>query len=566
MGAKSDQADETSLSNRVFMHDAFLSHRVGDGAGKLFEALSDRGCRIWYDNDEQITNRRVIEVMKEQFSSSRMVIAHLSRDFIPSPWTMLEILAALASEQECECTRLVLYTVDRERTADLEDFGFDEPMRRNIGVRRVFDDSSVDELAVFLRQANHGPTTDPSATRHAPLRRRRKLDRLAQALEKLGKDEASHIDDEKPVTPRDRADLYGHLLLDHFRAESGHYVAASYELFGFRCGEAVAAEDGEPRTGPCLAVTRAIGCLAVESERGDDRANAYMLLEMLARHYADKLAARFLRAAIAREHDWTIARCVMPDARGNCEWWPVRLHGVEQERLMSLEQGLSYVEPELRPLLADTVRLKLMGKTNLRVGDLPDEYQVDLELHWLAVVIDAYACEPTTWGSKLTEAGSVGGGGTEIELCMRRLFPIVARQLEPFESGQNENMFIRILNSCEKTIGSLIDVSERNGGRPLSEFNTFFVDYLLPLLGLFVQYGEFDHAVDVASRAITIIGRKLPHEAEAYRALISDCTDARARETPRTSMPLHCEFGRIENSSTSFRNLWPTAASLDYRK
>ncbi|NYJ13046.1 hypothetical protein GGI64_004127 [Rhizobium leguminosarum] len=566
MGAKSDQADEPSLSNRVFMHDAFLSHRVGDGAGKLFEALSDRGCRIWYDNDEQITNRRVIEVMKEQFSGSRVVIAHLSRDFIPSPWTILEILAALASEQECDCTRLVLYTVDREETADLEIFGFDEHMRKSIGVRRVFDHNSTDELAACIRQANLGPRSPPSLSRHSPVRRSRKLDRLAQALEKLGKNEAGPIDDGQPFTALDRADVYGHLLLDHFRADSDLGTTESYALFCFRCGEVSAAEEGELRTGPCLAVTRSIACLAVESERGDDRANGYMLLEMLARLYADKLAARFLRASIAFERDWTIARCVMPNNLGDCDWWPVRLHGVEQERLMSREQELTYVEPELRPLLADTVRLKVMAKTNLLVSDLPVEYQVNLELHWLAIVIDAYACEPTSWGSKLTGAGAAGGGGTQIELCMRSLFPVVARQLESFESGQDESVFMRTLNSCEKTIGSLIDVSERNDGRPLSEFSTYFVDYLLPLLGLLIQYGELGHALDIASRAIRIIGRKLPHEAEAYRALVSDCAGARARHTRRTSMPLHCEFGRIQNSSTSFRKLWANAAVLDYRK
>ncbi len=563
MGTIDQQADESGLTNRIFKHDAFLSHRIGDGACKLFEVLSRLGCKVWYDSDEPITNRRIIKVLEEQFSQSRMVVAHLSCHCVPSPWTRLEILAALTSEQECSCTRLILYTPDADETAKLESLGLDEYMCRSIGPRRLFTNSSIEELATCLREANvrPGPARFPPSKQRSSMRRRRKLDRLVQALSELGRIEATHVDGEEPPMRHDRADIFGQLMLEHFRDDLDLDPMASHELFVFRCGEINAAEGGERRTDQSLTVTRAIASLAAESDRGDDRANAYMLLELLSRHYDDLLATRFLRVSLEHEPDWDVARCVMPDTSGTSPWWPARLEGVERERLVWYEQGIKYVEADLRPLLAEVVRLKLMANASLRTSDLPDHYQVDLELHWLKVLTKTYMPEPIEWESGLTEAGGAGSGGIELELCMRRLFPIIARRLESFELGQDETIFLHALHSCEEALRPLIEVSERNGGQPLSEFSTYFVDYLLPLLGLFVQYCEVDRATDMSGRAITIIGVELPHEAEAYRALISDCTAARASNTQRSSMPIHCKRGHIQNDSPSFRKLWLAAAA-----
>lgn len=493
-----------------------------------------------------------------------MVIAHLAPGWTPSPWTQLEIAAALASERACTCTRLVIFVPDGSHGIDLFELGLAADLREQIGSRPIFTLRSVDELALLLRQSNCGPGPPPPGTDPAStaIRAGRKRDRLRATLAALGGDEVDSVKWHGPAAPPDAQVVrtYAQSILEECEVVEGGIGSPSYELYLFRNFVTLPDRKSLPCDRPTDESILATAALFADSSRSDDRANAYMLLEWLARFRGSSLASRYLRAALTQEVDWTVARCVMPDEtiadHERQNRWPRRLLGVERKYLAAHEVSKQGILQDLKPLLAEAVRLRLTSKTGLRDVQLPDAYQVELELHWLAVIADFYEADPVIWGATLAEADAAGGG-VEIELALRSAFEPLARILKAYECGESAESFERALNRSASSVAALVRASENNNGRPLSEFANYFVDWLLPLLGLIVQYGETPGCEALARRTIAVMAPHVPQfETDAYLAMVDDCVDARLCGAARGAMPVRIEFGRIRNCSIAFRALW----------
>lgn len=97
---------------KIFQYDVFLSHRTGDGAADIRTALERLGCSVWFDDDKPLTDRRLFKAIREGFKNSRTVLAFLSANYRPSPWTVLEMAEALASES-AESERLLFFVPDQ---------------------------------------------------------------------------------------------------------------------------------------------------------------------------------------------------------------------------------------------------------------------------------------------------------------------------------------------------------------------------------------------------------------------------------------------------------------------
>jgi hypothetical protein len=101
--------------NRAFEFDAFISHNRGDlRSRELMQKLSERGAKVWYDDDQDVRDRRVMERVTRALIRSRFVVVSIQAGFRDSPWCCAEYLPALNVENQAAAKRVLVAQMEPE--------------------------------------------------------------------------------------------------------------------------------------------------------------------------------------------------------------------------------------------------------------------------------------------------------------------------------------------------------------------------------------------------------------------------------------------------------------------
>ncbi|GGP26829.1 hypothetical protein GCM10010971_26480 [Silvimonas amylolytica] len=166
-------------------------------------------------------------------------------------------------------------------------------------------------------------------------------------------------------------------------------------------------------------------------------------------------------------------------------------------------------------------------RSQMNPEDLPFEYRLELELHWLRML----AAEVRDAGEGQISLNTFSERNRmqmiEMELAHRNLNTLLAQAYKTPVQTQLEDALGRIAH-VER---DLVETSEHHDGAPLTSFALYFIDYLLPILGLGIliaqQPKEFKLLGERCCEIFSKYTQLDPQEFIAYRAYWSACTEWR---------------------------------------
>jgi hypothetical protein len=92
---------DPSFGDREFSVDVFLSYNRDDSfTRRLVQALRRQGVQVWWDENGDVCDRRVIEQIQSALFFSRYVVVCIGPTFCDSSWTKAEYLSSFEYEHE----------------------------------------------------------------------------------------------------------------------------------------------------------------------------------------------------------------------------------------------------------------------------------------------------------------------------------------------------------------------------------------------------------------------------------------------------------------------------------
>ncbi|SEB22623.1 toll/interleukin-1 receptor domain-containing protein [Variovorax sp. YR216] len=516
-----------------FPYDVFLSHRIGDNAHELRDQLVACGCTVWFDQNRPLLDRQLFPLIQKAHAESRVTIAYISPGLAPSPWTVLEMLTALRSEQLFGIKCLFVYgpsdALELLRTWSLpEELGsaLADPERRL--------EAEVTLFASRVGGLNRELLPHSSV---APLSRARCIARLRRSIDGYRRRPVETAD--LSLSPDLPAEITGRFAESHRLRVASAALAwmegneeehdFQYQSFGLRELERHLSEASVDRTPEDVALLSALcGCL-VGAGRVDARAEGMYMLKAMLSGAGRRRANRLLNWSLKREPDWSLIQLFIPEADGSgSQAWPGQLPGLEAALLLSdgapPREALAHIGPD--------VRMRVDTRRQMEPEDLPLKYRLELELHWLRVLT-----------SQVREAGEkqiklntfdarIGMQMIDVELLHRKLNALLAQEFETATSAELED----VLDSIVHAERDLIETSERHDGAPLTSFAEYFIDHLLPILGLGILIGrqpqEFKRLGERCCSIFSTYTRLDSQEFKTYHAFWSACLEWREAHGP----------------------------------
>jgi hypothetical protein len=309
-------------------------------------------------------------------------------------------------------------------------------------------------------------------------------------------------------------------------------------------------------------VVRAIAATFLCSENADDRTNALYLLHTLAIREFDPVSIRLLRRRLTVEPDWDVVRLFRPDEDEQAAWWPNRLWGVEaslladsrsENRLAPPRNAMPFIDAEVRLALGDAGRY-------FRSDELPASYRVQVSAQWVAMLVKA--CDDARRSGLAPDSieTRLSLKTIDAELSWREMHEQLRQLFE--EPVLPPELLSESISHAAVAAEQLVGVSEQFWGCPLSSFARYFVDNLLPPLGLFILMLDAQAAAQTAQRAIAVLARSGSPEQEilAYEAFVAECLQWRWEQGPGLShgvpLALDAVGRRFKIVGAQFRKAW----------
>lgn len=537
---------------KQFPYDFFLSHRIGDNAHELRDQLVSCGCSVWFDENRPLMDRQLFTSIREAHAESRVTIAYLSPDHSPSPWTLLEMLAALRREQQfgirClffygsaqafECSRA--WSLPEELSSALAELD-----------RRL--DTQVPLFASRLSTLNREMMAHSSRT---PLSQKRCVARLRRSIS--GYRRRADGDADLPLSPELAGDITARLMDSHrlhvasiaLDWMEGDVIEPDFEslCFSLRELERFLSEAAVDRTHADIALLSALSSCLMGAERVDTRAEGMYLLATLSSGAGKRRSNRLLKWGLKREPDWSLLRLFAPQNNGfGSQAWPEELPGLEASMLQSDEvpprEALAYVGPD--------VRMRLDTHREMDSHDLPLEYRIELELHWLRILA-AQVRDAVQKHTKLNTFAARSRLKTiDAELAHRKLNALLVQGTATATPSELEDLLERIM--CVEN--DLIETSECCEGAPLTSFASYFIDHLLPILALGILAGrqpqDFNRLGTRCCQILSSYTQTNPQELEAYVVYWSTC--ARWRDAHGPGVAEHLLRSSVNGFSARLR-------------
>ena len=178
-------------------------------------------------------------------------------------------------------------------------------------------------------------------------------------------------------------------------------------------------------------------------------------------------------------------------------------------------EALAYVGPD--------VRMRLDTHRQMDSDDLPFEYRLDLELHWLRMLVS----QVRDAGEKHTKLNTFAARNRlkmiDAELAHRKLNALLVQGTATATPSEMEDLLERIM----RVEHDLIEASECYDGAPLSSFASYFPNHLLPILALGILAGrqpqEFKQLGNRCCQILSSYAELSPQEFKAYEAYWSAC-------------------------------------------
>lgn len=240
-------------------------------------------------------------------------------------------------------------------------------------------------------------------------------------------------------------------------------------------------------------------------------------------------ANRLLKWSLKRESEWSLIRLFIPNADGSgSETWPGRLPGLEAALLQS--DGVPPREALAR--VGSDVRMRIDASRRMDSKNLPLECRVELELHWLCMLVSQVRDAGEKRIALNTFDARISMQMIDVELAHRKLNALLAEGAMTATSTEIEDALDRIvLAECD-----LIKVSECNNGAPLTSFAEFFGDHLLPILSLGILIGrqpqEFKRLGERCCAIFSTYTRLDSRQLRVYCAHWSACLEWREARGP----------------------------------
>ena len=554
----------------IFFYDAFLSHRCGDEAADLRTELSALGCSVWFDENKPLSDRRLTSVVATAFGRARTILGYLSRDIASSPWPLLELRCGLATERP-NCERVLFFVPDGIQI-DRLDLPVD--IVKAVKERRLYNSETLQELADVLAGRNRIPTYRfcrfQDGRQRLPLAQTdRTVIRLRNALECFRRSVADTPTD--PPSGIRRHGTFEFLVEDpKFFINCAEAILERLLAFGLQehiggfnqtlyALRNIVQHMNKCELRPELATLfLAIASASASSNHEDNRANALMLLDCIMSADVSDICRRFLRMRLMREPTWEVARlCHRPPKNGLDLAWPTRLCGVELQALKDKESGVGFSSEALGWLHVD-VQLALGNRNQDLASDkLPIPHRLSCELHWVLTLAEETQAIVRRGIPPDSFQARVDLKAIDIELAYRNLHSLVAQLITApdLDEGRICDSLLRLAEATDR----ITRVSEESRGLPLSSFTEYYVDHMLPLLGLLILKLDLDDMVALAVRTLRVLTPFMPAvEIDAYAAFIEDCAAwRRARsETFGPGAPLSIVSDGFQIESVSFRKLW----------
>ena len=509
---------------KQFPYDVFLSHRIGDGANIFRDQLIACGCTVWFDENEPLRDRKVFSLIRKAHAESRVTIAFLSLGHAPSPWTILEMLTALRCERQFGVQCLFFYgpteALELSHTWLLPEelcLALADPWRQL--------ETAVPLFATRIRGLNREIIANSSV---APLSRARCIARLRRSIscfrDRPQETVDAHLSPELPeqITRRFMASLrlqVASAALDWLNGvEEEHEV--EYQAHRLRKLERRLSEVLVDRTHDDVELLSSLCCCLIGAGRVNTRAEGMYLLGAMLLGTGERRVNRLLKWSLKREPDWTLIRMIVPEEVGpESQAWPGQFPGLEAALIQSdgypLEDELKYVSPD--------VLMRIDPRRQMDPDNLPFNYRVELELHWLRMLLS----QVREAREKQTNLDTFDARSRiqmiDVELLHRNLNALLAKEFSTANSTELEDVMDRIMLAERE----LIDVSECNDGAPLSSFSEYFIDHLLPILGLGVLIGrqplEFKLLGERCLPIFSKYNRLRPVEIDAYSEYLMAC-------------------------------------------
>ncbi len=521
---------------RIFKYDAFISHRSGDDAGVLVSEMIKLKCNVWWDGDEPLEAPRVNRILYPSFVESRTIVAFLSESFAESPWTLLEVRSALASEIH-GAHRVFFFVPDSVKIAEISLPDYVVEALRN---RKQYRQEEIELLARELQQLNSTliPRFSRSQDREAPFPHGdRVVTRLARAIRDFESSETLNSLEMKSAEIEYIATETSNLLENLTRSVDWIHEFDS-TLFLLR-NLSMAGWKDYCRNSQFSNLMTAVAAVHADSPNADNRANALMLLQAIAEGSSDRRASRLLRRRLLREPDCSLVNLFSSSKSREASWWPSRLYGLEIETLERHALGyrpslnaIGHLHPAIRIALRET-------QSDLPIDELPIALRVNDCLSWFRRISEELRCAETR-SLDAPDGGAPAPDRSDkhlisivhslgeiekhshIEITFCEITACMAEQLE------NSADPVEIENICDLVshgISSLVDLSERFNGSPLRSFRTNFVDFMLPLLGVLICHGRnSDKMRRLAHRTIEVLRPFVgDSEVSAYLLFAEDC-------------------------------------------
>jgi hypothetical protein len=138
------------FGDRAFRFDAFISHNRHDVHAEMLRKMLDRsGATVWYDDEQDLSDRRVQQRVSQALTQSRWVLVCVSGEFKDSAWCRAEYLPALEVERAAAGKRVLVASMTP--TA---------PVPRALCGQPTFECHITEEIArlsAMLREGNRVP-------------------------------------------------------------------------------------------------------------------------------------------------------------------------------------------------------------------------------------------------------------------------------------------------------------------------------------------------------------------------------------------------------------------------
>jgi TIR domain len=522
-----DSWNHAEYRSRLFEFDVFISHSRKAGLGSLVDHLEALGVRLWWDHDKLIRHRRAQQVIQRALTHCRVILIVMSDDYLHSPWTAMEAEASVRSEHESQYHRVVLY--DPNDSGDRSwQLNFVARLCDIIGKKclreTLFTKGELAELVQHVIQANRISRGHRTAlNRHFRISQAlgRRIARAQQASSHPA-DDAAREDDFHQFVRRTSHKLLSGISSGKWRQDKTR--GFEYDVFVFRNVLAHPADDALKDCVETDVSAVTVLCQALlRSEVTDNRANALMMLHSIALHRPGRYAVRILAAALRAEPDPAVAQTVLTD--DDVVRFRGKLHACEMSELHQPPRR-KFV-PGRDRLLGGPVTLRCNSTTvRFEISRLPPAYAIRLDLHWMRMLCDDIRARAST-GSSWNSSDEI-----EMELACRSLNENAVRLYERAQLSAPGDQ--EAISEIADTFAEVVATSEAHDGAPLRAFACYFVDHMLPLLGVIAIYGDPLRDSSVAQRCIRLLrSTSYGHEVGAYEAYLDRCTRWRSSQGKR---------------------------------